>query len=364
MHRAIPVPDPTASRVVRTGATSDRNTHKLNSKMRLIGDNCSPRIYTTLSNRQLIFMMLFLTLTLFVSVKLTVSFRSVDVHHAQQRLKPLHENFYTGIGEDPAKNAPPELLTERKYQDFVRSYKPDAMILNPEPKYDVLNRIRELRLLSLTADSGLLEVLGVKGLSLSQVEGLLAAADTVGLLPLVVKNQKLLLSVAPLVIEPAPALLPLVVTALRTNPQTFLQAGAASFAASLGLYEVNHDLAAVSVAVTLLFSVPLAGLGTALGKGLPAVSSAPKALKAAAISTASKVTNKVTDANLPRLTSIGVERVKDVVRPAAKSASQNLASVTASVANSARSRSSQLLQAADNSGGTRRRPTIVLNNVR
>lgn len=80
----------------------------------------------------------------------------------------LHESF--GIDSptvfDAVKNTPPELLGEVNYKErFVASYKRDALLLDE----DLVTKIRKNRLLALTAESGLLEALQEKGLSLSKV---------------------------------------------------------------------------------------------------------------------------------------------------------------------------------------------------
>ena len=54
---------------------------------------------------------------------------------------------------------------------FVSSYDPEGLKVGG-PKYEIIQRVRELRLVSATADSGLLEVLEKKGLTLSQVSAI------------------------------------------------------------------------------------------------------------------------------------------------------------------------------------------------
>jgi hypothetical protein len=109
------------------------------------------------------------------------------------RAAPLHENFFLGVGEDPLENTPSLLLGEANYRNFVAEYDPNAL-LNGGKQYNIVERIRELKLLKLTADSGLLEALEKKGLTLSTLEKLLPIIDDFGLLPLVSKNKELLLS--------------------------------------------------------------------------------------------------------------------------------------------------------------------------
>jgi hypothetical protein len=180
---------------------------------------------------------------------------------AKLRAAPLNENFGLSIGEDPIENTPRSLLGEANYRNFVAEYDPNAL-LNGGKQYNIVERIRELKLLKLTAESGLLEALEKKGLTLSGVEKLLPIIDDFGLLPLVSKNKELLLAVAPLLIEPAPALLPLLASILRTPPSTFLYSGLALIAA--GGYEVT-DNALLLGAPLVLLGLPLTVLGGVLG---------------------------------------------------------------------------------------------------
>lgn len=177
------------------------------------------------------------------------------------RAAPLNENFGLSIGEDPIENTPRSLLGEANYRNFVAEYDPNAL-LNGGKQYNIVERIRELKLLKVTAESGLLEALEKKGLTLSGVEKLLPIIDDFGLLPLVSKNKELLLAVAPLLIEPAPALLPLLASILRTPPSTFLYTGLALIAA--GGYEVT-DSALLIGAPLVLLGLPLTVLGGVLG---------------------------------------------------------------------------------------------------
>jgi hypothetical protein len=170
---------------------------------------------------------------------------------AKLRAAPLNENFGLSIGEDPIENTPRSLLGEANYRNFVAEYDPNAL-LNGGKQYNIVERIRELKLLKLTAESGLLEALEKKGLTLSGVEKLLPIIDDFGLLPLV----------APLLIEPAPALLPLLASILRTPPSTFLYTGLALIAA--GGYEVT-DNALLLGAPLVLLGLPLTVLGGVLG---------------------------------------------------------------------------------------------------
>eukprot|EP00597_Dinobryon_sp_UTEXLB2267_P002324 CAMPEP_0170072974 /NCGR_PEP_ID=MMETSP0019_2-20121128/10480_1 /TAXON_ID=98059 /ORGANISM="Dinobryon sp., Strain UTEXLB2267" /LENGTH=272 /DNA_ID=CAMNT_0010282217 /DNA_START=110 /DNA_END=928 /DNA_ORIENTATION=- len=200
------------------------------------------------------------------------------------RVKPVNENFFLDIGEDPSENTPREIFGEVAYKSFVESYDSKGLIVG---KYDIIERVRELKLLSLTADSGLLEALEAKGLTLSKLEKLLPLADSLGVLPLVAKNKDLLLALAPLIIEPAPVLLPLVASILKTPASNFLTPGVALLGA--GAFETldQHLLLAVPL---ILLGLPLTALGTILGStiALPEVPTGSIATAAAISSSSAK----------------------------------------------------------------------------
>jgi hypothetical protein len=173
------------------------------------------------------------------------------------RMKPLHENFFLDIAADPAAATPKQLYGEVAYKSFVEKTVPDGLLV---AKYDLITRVRQLKLLSTLADSGLLEALESKGLTLSKVEKLLPLADELNLLPLVLKNKDLLLFAAPLLVEPAPALLPLAVSLLKTPATSFLAPGASLLLA--GLVELNDNL--LLALLTLLLGLPLTVVGAVL----------------------------------------------------------------------------------------------------
>ena len=139
----------------------------------------------------------------------------------------------------------------------------------------MVERVRELKLLKATAESGLLEALEAKGLTLSKLEKLLPLIDEANLLPLLVKNKNLLLAAAPLLVEPAPALLPVVVSVLKTPASSFQLPGAAFL--GLGAYELFFDNGLLGV-VCLLLGLPLTVLGALLGADInvPTVTSSTK----------------------------------------------------------------------------------------
>ena len=146
------------------------------------------------------------------------------------------------------------------YKNFVAEVEPNGLLVR-SGNYNIIERVRALQLLKLTAQSGLLQALEAKGLTLSKVEKLLPLADDLGLLSLALKNKDLLLTVAPLVIEPAPALLPIVVKVVNTPASTFSTLGSALLAA--GAFEVVESNALLGVLLALL-GAPAIVLGSVL----------------------------------------------------------------------------------------------------
>ena len=118
-------------------------------------------------------------------------------------------------------------------------------------------------------------------MTLSKLEKLLPLVDELGLLPLLVKNKNLVLAAAPLLVEPAPALIPVVVNVLRTSPSTFQLPGFALAAG--GVFETVTDNGLLGVPLVLL-SAPLIVLGSvlgAIGGDVPAVSTTSSSVSAA-----------------------------------------------------------------------------------
>ena len=174
-------------------------------------------------------MMLRVVLVVCLLAVVAQAFRAPAARRAT--LAPLKESFGLEIStvNDPAKASPSQLLSEDSYRKFVGEFDDGALInkvgigasfaSGGSSEYDVLDRVRSLKLLTLTAESGLLEALEARGVTLAQVEKLLPLVDQLGLLELVKGNKALLASAAPLLIEPAPARSPCCV--LKTSPVTF-----------------------------------------------------------------------------------------------------------------------------------------------
>jgi len=151
----------------------------------------------------------------------------------------------------------PLIQGEVAYKQSVKEFNPNSVLSRD---YDLLGRVAELKLLTLTVESGLLEALEEKGITLGATEGLLPAIEKARLISGAVENGEFLNNfVGPLVVEPAPLLLPLVVKALKTDAGVFTAAGAAALLAEAGIV-ITQD----NVALDVLAGVPLVGLGAVL----------------------------------------------------------------------------------------------------
>jgi hypothetical protein len=149
------------------------------------------------------------------------------------------------------------------YKEFIAETVPDGLLVR---QYNIVERVRAMKLLTVTAESGLLEALEAKGLTLSQVEKLLPLADDLGLLSLAYKNKGLLIAAAPLLLEPAPLLLPILANIVRTPASTFSGIGFALLAAGgFEIVDSNSFLGALLV----LLAGPAVLLGSALSGSLP-----------------------------------------------------------------------------------------------
>ena len=195
-------------------------------------------------------------------------------------LAPLRENFFLDLPTltDPGKAAPQLLVSEENYRNVVDGFDDGALLnkVGPFPSggkaYQPFERVRALKLLTATANSGLLEALEAKGLTLSQVERLLPLADSLGLLGLVKSNKDLVSGAAPLLIEPAAGLLPLLTSVVNGSPSVYKLMGVSL--AGLGLVEASDN--ALLGAPLVLLGLPLIVLGTVLGSiggSLPAANS-------------------------------------------------------------------------------------------
>lgn len=181
----------------------------------------------------------------------------------------LSESFGFDFAEDSYKNTPDQLLGEANYKQWVNKIDANSFL---NRQYNVVRRVRELNLLKATADNGILSKLEKNGVDLATVEKLLPVAEELGLLSLAANNQQLLLNgLAPIVVEGAPLLLPLVAGALEVGPPAFFLAAAA--AGGLDAYLLVNDVEIPFVGLSAGFflglllvplSVALGGVGVAL----------------------------------------------------------------------------------------------------
>lgn len=133
--------------------------------------------------------------------------------------------------------------------------------------------MRELNLLQATIDAGVLSKLEKNGLDLATVEKLLPAAEELGLLSLAANNQQLLVNgVAPLLVEGAPFLLPVVAGALEAGPSAFFLAAAVSGGLEAYFIAAGVEIPLIGLPAGLLgglllvpLTVATAGAGVALG---------------------------------------------------------------------------------------------------
>ncbi|KAL9190018.1 hypothetical protein ACHAXT_007229 [Thalassiosira profunda] len=182
----------------------------------------------------------------------------------------VYENFGFDFAEDQVENTPQIILGEANYKKWVNTVDPDNML---NRQYNVLSRVRELGLLEKTAELGVLSKLEKQGLTLEKAEQLLPALEELGLLSLVANNQQLLINgVAPIAVEGAPLLLPLVAGALDVGAPAFFlgAAGAAGldaflFASGAEVPFIGLSAGAVAGLVLIPLSVVLAVVGGALG---------------------------------------------------------------------------------------------------
>jgi len=133
-----------------------------------------------------------------------------------------------------------------------------------------------MNLLKTTADAELLSKLEANGLDLVTLEKLLPVIEEIGALRLVGNNQQLLINgVAPLLVEPAPLLLPIIAGALEKGPSAFYLASAVAFGLDAYLFATNAELPFVglSAGVALgLLLVPLGVVSAVTGSALASLS--------------------------------------------------------------------------------------------
>jgi len=141
-------------------------------------------------------------------------------------------------------------------------------------QYNVIGRVRELNLLQQTADAEILTKLEKNGVDLRTLESLLPTLESLGLLSFAANNQQLLINgVAPIVVEGAPLLLPLVAGALEVGPTAFYLAAALSAATEFYLVANDVEVPLIGLPAGALFGlllVPLTVISGGVGVALAA----------------------------------------------------------------------------------------------
>lgn len=136
----------------------------------------------------------------------------------------------------------------------------------------MIRRVRELDLLKATAENGILSKLEAQGVDLETIEKLLPLAEQYGLLSLAANNQQLLVNlVAPLLVEGAPILLPVVAGALGVGPTAFYLAAAGFGGLEAYLVTADVEIPLIGLpagAVAGLLLVPLTAVSLSAGYAL------------------------------------------------------------------------------------------------
>lgn len=124
-------------------------------------------------------------------------------------------------------------------------------------------------MLKTTADAGILSKLESQGVDLVTIEKLLPVAEELQLLSLAGNNQQLIVNlIAPLLVEPAPILIPLLAGALGAGPGAFYLAAAALGGTEVLLLanDVELPLVGLPAGVFLgLLLVPLTAVSAGAG---------------------------------------------------------------------------------------------------
>lgn len=178
----------------------------------------------------------------------------------------LYENFGFDFAEDQVANTPQIILGEANYKKWVNGVDPDNML---NRQYPVLARVRELGLLEKTAELGVLSKLEKQGLTLEKAEELLPILENLGVLSLVANNQQLLINgVAPVAVEGAPFILPVVAGALEIGAPAFFAAAAGLAGLDLLLFATGAEIPFVGLSAGVflgLVLVPLSAVLAAVG---------------------------------------------------------------------------------------------------
>ena len=137
--------------------------------------------------------------------------------------------------------------------------------------------MRELELLKVTADNGVLSKLEAQGLDLATIEKLLPLAEELGLLSLAGNNQQLLVNLAaPLLVEPAPILIPVIAGAIGAGPAAFYAAAAGFLGLDAFLFASDAEIPFVGLSAGVTLGLLLVPLGVAAGAAGAALGSLKK----------------------------------------------------------------------------------------
>ena len=133
-------------------------------------------------------------------------------------------------------------------------------------QYDIVRRVRELDILGLTAEYGILSKLENLGLDLAAIEKLLPAIEETGALSLVASNQQILVNgIAPLLVEGAPILLPVVAGALGVGAPAFFLTSAALAGADFALFANDVTVPFIGLPAGVLAGLLLVPLSVVTG---------------------------------------------------------------------------------------------------
>lgn len=181
----------------------------------------------------------------------------------------VKESFGFDFAEDQQENTNPAIFGEERYKQYVGTIT-DNSFLNRQ--YNILGRVRELDLLGKTADAKILSRLEKNGVDLAALEGALPLLDDLGVLGVAANSQQLLINgVAPLLVETAPIIIPVIGGALETGPLAFFAAAAVT--GGLEFYFVSQGVEIPFVGLQCgvflgLLLIPLTVLFAGLGVGL------------------------------------------------------------------------------------------------
>ena len=188
----------------------------------------------------------------------------------------VQESFGFDFAESQEANTESTILGEKRLkEEFIRSYKPTATVLEGKP-YPVFQEVQEKKLLSTTVNSGLLTALDGLGLGLGDIEKSLPIIDQAGVLGLARKNLPLaVIATGYLLIEPAPFLLPVLGALLSVNSGVWTAVAAVTTGAEVYLQNFAGFDDAGLVGLLLLPLLLVSGLLSVIPLAIGAVKALP-----------------------------------------------------------------------------------------